>query len=562
MIDAKCLETGSLSYVPLIAPSTTEDRMKTLCNMADSFIYLVSRMGVTGATGTLNTELPALIKHVKELSGNVPVAVGFGISTREHFLSVTSIADGAVIGSQVITVLGDAPEGQAAQVVEAYCSQITQRKLACDASVTAAPPVPESSAPGSAVEGEAATTTTPTTDGSGRFGVFGGQYAPEALITCLDELDAGFQVALNDPTFWDEFRSYYPYMGRPSSLHLAERLTEHAGGANIWLKREDLNHTGSHKINNALGQILIARRLGKTEIIAETGAGQHGVATATVCAKFGMKCTIYMGAEDVRRQALNVFRIRLLGATVIPVESGSRTLRDAVNEAFRAWIVRLDTTHYIIGSAIGPHPFPTMVRTFQCVIGEETKTQLRDLGKSPDAVVACVGGGSNSVGMFYPFSKDFSVQLVGVEASGDGLDTVRHSATLSGGSVGVLHGVRTYVLQDQHGQISNTHSVSAGLDYPGVGPELANWKESNRATFISATDAQALQGFRLLSQLEGIIPALETSHAVWGAVETAKKLGPNKDLVLCLSGRGDKDVQTVADELPNLGPQIGWDLRF
>lgn len=548
------LTHDSLSYVPLIAPSTTEDRMKVLCNMADSFIYLVSRMGVTGATGTLNDGLPALIQRVKELSGNVPVAVGFGISTREHFLSVTSIADGAVIGSQVITVLNDAPAGQAARAVEDYCSQITQRKVppdppaALDTNAVAQP----------AVEGEAAATI----DGSGRFGVFGGQYAPEALTTCLAELEAGFEAVRDDPTFWEEYRSYYPYMGRPSSLHLAPRLSEYAGGANIWLKREDLNHTGSHKINNALGQILIARRLGKTEIIAETGAGQHGVATATVCAKFGMKCTIYMGAEDVRRQALNVFRIRLLGATVVPVESGSRTLRDAVNEAFRAWITRLDTTHYIIGSAIGPHPFPTMVRTFQSVIGQETKAQLRDLGKSPDAVVACVGGGSNAVGMFYPFSKDASVQLVGVEAAGDGLYTERHSATLSRGSVGVLHGVRTYVLQNQHGQISDTHSISAGLDYPGVGPELAHWKETNRATFVSATDAQALQGFQLLSQLEGIIPALETSHAVWGAVEAAKQLGPGKDLVLCLSGRGDKDVQTVIDELPTIGPQIGWKLRF
>ncbi|KAB8203512.1 tryptophan synthase beta subunit-like PLP-dependent enzyme [Aspergillus parasiticus] len=551
-----CTKMG-LSYVPLIAPSTTEERMKALCSMADSFIYLVSRMGVTGATGTLNTELPALIQRVKSLSGNVPVAVGFGISTREHFLSVTSIADGAVIGSQVINILADAPAGQAAQAVEDYCSKITQRKVTADASTDAIRGTTETKAIAPADEAEAA-----VTDGPGRFGIFGGQYAPEALTTCLAELETGFQAALDDPTFWEEYRSYYPYMGRPSSLHQATRLTEHVGGANIWLKREDLNHTGSHKINNALGQILIARRLGKTEIIAETGAGQHGVATATVCAKFGMKCTIYMGAEDVRRQALNVFRIRLLGATVIPVESGSRTLRDAVNEAFRAWIVRLDTTHYIIGSAIGPHPFPTMVRTFQSVIGDETKAQMQELGKSPDAVVACVGGGSNSVGMFYPFSKDLSVQLVGVEAAGDGLDTDRHSATLTGGSVGVLHGVRTYILQDEHGQISDTHSISAGLDYPGVGPELAHWKESKRATFLSATDAQAFEGFRLLSQLEGIIPALETSHAVWGAIQTAKKLGPGKDLVLCLSGRGDKDVQSVADGLPTIGPQIGWDLRF
>ncbi|KAE8380064.1 tryptophan synthase beta subunit-like PLP-dependent enzyme [Aspergillus bertholletiae] len=551
-----CTKTG-LSYVPLIAPSTTPERMKALCSMADSFIYLVSRMGVTGATGTLNTELPDLIQRVKGLSGNVPVAVGFGISTREHFLSVTSIADGAVIGSQVINVLADAPAGQAAQAVEDYCSKITQRKVTLDASAGATPKATETKTVAPAVDAEAA-----VAEGPGRFGIFGGQYAPEALTTCLAELEAGFQAALDDPTFWEEYRSYYPYMGRPSSLHQANRLTEHVGGANIWLKREDLNHTGSHKINNALGQILIARRLGKKEIIAETGAGQHGVATATVCAKFGMKCTIYMGAEDVRRQALNVFRIRLLGATVIPVESGSRTLRDAVNEAFRAWIVRLDTTHYIIGSAIGPHPFPTMVRTFQSVIGNETKAQMQELGKSPDAVVACVGGGSNSVGMFYPFSKDLSVQLVGVEAAGDGVDTDRHSATLTGGSVGVLHGVRTYILQDEHGQISDTHSISAGLDYPGVGPELAHWKESKRATFLSATDAQAFEGFRLLSQLEGIIPALETSHAVWGAIQTAKKLGPGKDIVLCLSGRGDKDVQSVADGLPTIGPQIGWDLRF
>jgi len=396
-----------------------------------------------------------------------------------------------------------------------------------------------------------------------RFGQFGGQYVPESLMDCLAELEAGFNQAMNDPEFWKEFRSYYPYMSRPSSLHLAERLTAHAGGANIYLKREDLNHTGSHKINNAIGQILIARRLGKTRIIAETGAGQHGVATATVCAKFGMKCVVYMGAEDVRRQALNVFRMKLLGARVVAVEAGSRTLRDAVNEALRAWVVDLDTTHYIIGSAIGPHPFPTIVRTFQSVIGDETKSQMQELtGRLPDAVIACVGGGSNAVGMFYPFSKDPSVRLVGVEAGGEGLDTDRHSATLSGGSIGVLHGVRTYVLQDAHGQISDTHSVSAGLDYPGVGPELSSWKDTNRATFIAATDSDAFQGFRVLSETEGIIPALETAHAIWGAIELAKKMKKDENIVICVSGRGDKDVQSVADELPRLGPGIGWDLRF
>ncbi|KAL5356725.1 tryptophan synthase beta subunit-like PLP-dependent enzyme [Aspergillus floccosus] len=543
-----CTRTG-LSYVPLIAPSTTEERMKFLCGMADSFIYLVSRMGVTGATGALNIELPDLIKKVKHLLGNVPVAVGFGISTREQFLNVTSMADGAVIGSKIITTLSDVPSSRSAEAVEEYCMKITARKVKQCAEPTFH--LNGGTTERASAEEEKAVSSA----GVGRFGSFGGQYVPEALTTCLAELEKGFNTAINDPEFWNEYRSYYDYMGRPSSLHLANRLTQHTGGANIWLKREDLNHTASHKINNALGQVLIARRLGKTEIIADTGSGQHGAATAAVCAKFGMKCTVYMGAEDVHRQTHNVFRIRLLGATVVPVETGSRTLRDAVNEAFRASIVNLDTTYYVIGSAIGPHPLPTIVRTFQSVIGNETRTQLQgEIDRLPDAVVACVGGGSNAAGMFAPFAGDRSVELVGVEAAGDGLDTPRHSAALSEGSVGVLHGVRTYVLQDQHGQISETHSVSSGLDYPGVGPELASWRDSGRATFIAATDAQAFQGFRLLSELEGIIPALETSHAVWAAVETARRLGPEKDLVLCLSGRGDKDVQTVAEELSQIGP--------
>ncbi|MCJ1472030.1 tryptophan synthetase [Lambiella insularis] len=583
---------GGLSYIPLIAPATSESRMKLLCKIADSFIYVVSRMGVTGATGTLNAALPELLERVHTYSNNVPAAVGFGVSTRDHFLSVSSIAEGVVIGSEIINRLASAPAGQGAKAVEQYCSEITGRKSGTHNGtngVTREVGMVETMAeakepngngvhvdeiigegqngagPGFAdqlealnMDGDADPAAIPS-----RFGEFGGQYVPESLMDCLAELEAGFNEAKDDPKFWEEYRSYYPYMGRPGQLHMAERLTEHAGGANIWLKREDLNHTGSHKINNALGQILLARRLGKTEIIAETGAGQHGVATATVCAKFGMKCTIYMGSEDVRRQALNVFRIKLLGAKVVAVEAGARTLRDAVNEALRAWVVDLSTTHYIIGSAIGPHPFPTIVRTFQSVIGNETKEQmLRLRGKLPDAVVACVGGGSNAVGMFYPFSKDPSVKLLGVEAGGDGLDTARHSATLTGGTKGVLHGVRTYVLQNKHGQISDTHSVSAGLDYPGVGPELSSWKDNERAKFVAATDAEAFQGFRLLSQLEGIIPALETAHAVWGALELAKTMKKEEDVVICLSGRGDKDVQSVADELPKLGPAIGWDLRF
>ncbi|KAF1991352.1 tryptophan synthase-like protein [Aulographum hederae CBS 113979] len=579
-----CLK-GGLSYVPLIAPATSESRMKLLCKIADSFIYVVSRMGVTGATGTLNTALPELLDRVHKWSGGVPAAVGFGVSTRDHFLSVGGIAEGVVIGSQIIITLAEAPAGQGAKKVEEYCSMISGRSFVQNGTTREVGIVETMDAakePGNvSVDGVVKDKDTP--DGPGladqidalnsngtadpsaipsRFGEFGGQYVPESLMDCLAELEAGFNQARNDPKFWEEYRSYYPYMGRPGQLHLAEGLTKHAGGANIWLKREDLNHTGSHKINNALGQILLARRLGKTEIIAETGAGQHGVATATVCAKFGMKCTIYMGGEDVRRQALNVFRIKLLGAQVIAVEAGSRTLRDAVNEALRAWVVKLETTHYIIGSAIGPHPFPTIVRTFQSVIGNETKEQmLAKRGKLPDAVVACVGGGSNAVGMFYPFANDPSVKLLGVEAGGDGLDTDRHSATLTGGSKGVLHGVRTYVLQDKHGQISDTHSVSAGLDYPGVGPELSSWKDTERAKFIAATDAEALMGFRLLSQLEGIIPALESSHAIFGALELAKTMGREEDVVICLSGRGDKDVQSVADELPKLGPRIGWDLR-
>ena len=586
---------GGLSYVPLIAPATSEERMKTLCKIADSFIYVVSRMGVTGATGVLSTGLPALLERVHKYSNGVPSALGFGVSTREHFVEVGKVSEGVVIGSQIITTLANAPPGQGAKKVEEYCAEVTGRRggkqevmngvadhEAAQTSQTngyhqendhgdSSPvqvdevikPGQNGIGPGLATQLEALNDpSAPSIAIPSRFGEFGGQYVPESLMDCLAELEQGFNSARDDPKFWSEYRSYYPYMGRPGHLHLADHLTAHAGGANIYLKREDLNHTGSHKINNALGQILLAKRLGKTRIIAETGAGQHGVATATVCAKFGMDCTIYMGAEDVRRQALNVFRIKLLGAKVVAVEAGARTLRDAVNESLRAWVVDLDTTHYIIGSAIGPHPFPTIVRTFQSVIGTETKEQMRELtGRLPDAVVACVGGGSNAVGMFYPFANDASVKLLGVEAGGDGLDTLRHSATLTGGSKGVLHGVRTYVLQNKHGQISDTHSVSAGLDYPGVGPELSSWKDTERAHFIAATDAQAFEGFKILSQTEGIIPALETAHAIWGAIELAKELGKGKTIVVCLSGRGDKDVQSVADELPKIGPEIGWDLR-
>lgn len=571
-----------MSYVPLIAPSTSPARMKLLCSIADSFIYVVSRMGVTGVTGSLDTGLPGLCARVHEYSGNTPIAVGFGVSTRSHFLSVGEVAEGVVIGSQFITILGETPAAQRFEAVKNYCAGIvgkdikgTKEQESVEKAKAAAPAqssptavitdadIPKEAGLIDQIEALNSTGEINPNAIPDRFGEFGGQYVPESLMDCLTELEASFVKANNDPKFWEEYRSYYPYIGRPGHLQFADRLTEHCGGAKIWLKREDLNHTGSHKINNALGQVLLARRLGKTEIIAETGAGQHGVATATVCAKFGLKCTVYMGSEDVRRQALNVFRMKLLGATVVAVDAGTCTLRDAVNEALRAWVTRLSTTHYIIGSAIGPHPFPTIVRTFQSVIGNETKEQLQKLrGKLPDVVVACVGGGSNSTGMFYPFSKDLSVKLLGVEAGGDGVDTLRHSATLTLGNIGVLHGVRTYVLQSIDGQISDTHSVSAGLDYPGVGPELSNWKQSERAKFVVATDAQAFEGFRNLSELEGIIPALESAHAIYAGMELAKTMGKDEDMVICLSGRGDKDVQSVAEELPRIGPQIGWDLRF
>jgi len=317
------------------------------------------------------------------------------------------------------------------------------------------------------------------------------------------------------------------------------------------MKREDLNHTGSHKINNTIGQALLAKRLGKTRIIAETGAGQHGVATATVCARFGLECVIYMGAEDARRQALNVFRIRMLGAKVIPVTAGSQTLKDAINEAMRDWVANLSTTHYLVGSAIGPHPFPSIVREYQRVIGREIKSQLQELrSKLPDAVVACVGGGSNAIGAFYDFIPEKNVRLLGVEAAGDGVDTARHSATLSCGKPGVFHGVRTYILQTEGGQITETHSISAGLDYPGVGPEHSYLKDTGRAEYITANDEEALRGFRMCTQMEGIIPALESSHAVWGAYQLAKTMSKDQDIVICLSGRGDKDVQEISEILP------------
>jgi len=385
----------------------------------------------------------------------------------------------------------------------------------------------------------------------GRFGKFGGQYVPETIMNALIELEDEFYKAINDENFIDEYKYYLrEYSGRPTPLYFARNLTERLGGAKIYLKREDLNHTGAHKINNVIGQILLAKRMGKRKVIAETGAGQHGVATATGAAMFDMECEIFMGEEDIKRQSLNVFRMKLLGAKVTPVRTGTGTLKDAVNEAIRHWVTNIDDTFYVMGSVVGPHPYPIMVRDFQRVIGDETREQILSKEKRlPDYIVACVGGGSNSMGIFYPFINDLSVKLIGVEAAGLGIDTDKHASTMAKGSIGVLHGMMTYLLQDDEGQIMPVYSISAGLDYPGVGPEHAYLRDIGRAQYVYATDEEALSAFMDLSQIEGIIPALESAHAVAYAMKLAPNLSKNDIIVVNLSGRGDKDVNTVANVL-------------
>ncbi|TWT55596.1 Tryptophan synthase beta chain [Thalassoglobus neptunius] len=385
-------------------------------------------------------------------------------------------------------------------------------------------------------------------DAEGRFGEFGRRFVPETLMEALDQLHEEYLRSKADPDFQSQLDHLLKtYVGRPSPLYFAERLTEHAGGAKIYFKREDLNHTGAHKINNTIGQALLTLRMGKKRVIAETGAGQHGVASATACARFGLDCVVYMGEEDIRRQKLNVFLMRNMGAEVRSVTSGSRTLRDAINEAMRDWMASVDTTHYILGSAVGPHPFPMIVRDFQSVIGSEARQQcLDETGQLPNEVIACVGGGSNAAGMFYPFVEDYDVSLTGVEAGGRGTQPGDHASPLTYGSKGVLHGSFSYVMQDEDGQTQDVHSISAGLDYPGVGPEHSYWKESGRVQYTVATDDEALEMFQLVAKLEGILPAVESSHAVAHAVKAAQKRSPDEIVVVCLSGRGDKDISEVA----------------
>jgi tryptophan synthase len=532
-------QAKGLSYIPLVSPTSTDDRIGYLAHNANSFIYCVSVTGITGTRSALPQDLSTFLERVRRQSHHVPLAVGFGISTPEHVQEVSQVADGVVVGSAIIHTL-DAHHDDT-PIVRAQALQSFIRELA-----SAIVPQKKNQLPSASTAPPAITSQPPTNERG--FGSFGGRYIPETLIDAHRELEEAYAKAIADPSFHEQLAYYRKeFIGGPTPLYYAENLSKKCGGARIWIKREDLAHTGAHKINNAVGQALLAKRLGKHRIIAETGAGQHGVATAAVCAHFNLDCTVYMGAVDCDRQRLNVFRMQVLGAKVVPVESGSKTLKDAINEAMRDWVTNVRTTHYLIGSAIGPHPFPTIVRDFQSVMGREAREQmLLKAGRLPDAVVACVGGGSNAIGMFYPFVHDKDVRLIGAEAGGDGK---RGSATLTFGSPGVLHGTRTYLLQDETGQISKTRSISAGLDYPGVGPEHAYLKDIGRAEYCAVNDEQAMEGFFELSKTEGIIPALEPSHAIYKAMQLAKELGPGKDVLINLSGRGDKDMITVAKQM-------------
>ena len=540
---ARACNKYGLSNIPLIAPTTTDQRIGHLAKTASTFIYCVSTTGVTGARSELPSDLDDFIKRVRSQTG-LPLAVGFGISNPQMVQSVAKIGDGVVVGSAILKAVqqaGDSREERVAAVkkIVSELSAGCKQDGGCDNQATSLGRIPDES-----LLDEVAALSI-----SKRFGKFGGQYIPETLSEAFREIEEWYGKIKDDPEFLAEIAVLRKdFVGGPTPLHKADRLTEMCGGATIWLKREDLAHTGAHKINNAIGQALLAKRIGKPRIIAETGAGQHGVATATICAKLGLDCTVYMGAVDCERQKLNVFRMNTLGAKVVPVHDGQATLKDAINEAMRDWVTNVRDTHYLIGSAVGPHPFPTIVRDFQSVMGKEMKAQmLEKAGKLPDVVIACVGGGSNAIGAFYPFVEDKTVELHGVEAAGHGIDKdEQHCATLTKGTPGVLQGAFTYVIQEKSGQTLNTHSVSAGLDYPGVGPEHAYLKDCGRAKYLAVTDKEALEGFKMMCEYEGIIPALETSHAIYYAIQLAKTLPKDKDIVINMSGRGDKDMPQVA----------------
>ena len=540
-LSTACNKYG-LSNVPLIAPTSSDDRIGLLAEQASSFIYCVSVAGVTGARDALPDDLEDFVARIRAKT-SLPIAVGFGISNPNMVKGVANISDGVVVGSAILRAMDKVGRGAKTEekanavrdIISTLCAGLEQSPNAKhQATLLGRTPVIKTNEDRHKVT---------------HFGKFGGQFIPETLSEAFREIEVEYEKIKNDPEFLAELMEYRrDFVGGPTPLHLAERLTELCGGAKIWLKREDLAHTGAHKINNAIGQALLAKRIGKPRIIAETGAGQHGVATSTICAKLGLDCTVYMGAVDCERQKLNVFRMNTLGAKVVAVQDGQRTLKDAINEAMRDWVTNVNDTHYLIGSAVGPHPFPTIVRDFQSVIGSEMKSQMQEkAGKLPDAVVACVGGGSNAIGSFYPFVEDKTVELYGVEAGGHGIDTDQgHCATLSKGTPGVLQGALTYVIQEESGQTLNTHSISAGLDYPGVGPEHAYLKDIGRAKYNAVTDEQALEGFKMMCEYEGIIPALETSHAIYYALQLAKTMGPDKDIVITMSGRGDKDMPQVA----------------
>jgi tryptophan synthase len=538
--------------------------MEDLCASSDSFVYVMSRMAVVGPWQQIGDGIIQLIGRVDCVTeGTVPAVIAFGISTRAQFWRIAKHAEGVAIGNPIIEALENAEPGTGAQKVKRLCLYIAAR-LEWHVEIPERPQLPNEASDAPVALDVLADQPAASAASTTRPAAFDDLSAPTYLKSCLSELETAFAAASADPDFWDEIRSHAINANRPTSLEVAERLTAHAGGARIWLKREDLSHTGSHKINNALGQIILARRLGKAAIIAETATGAHGIATATLCAIFNMRCSIFMGSRDFETQPGKVSRMRLLGATVIPVQGvsgrcdGSGTVRDALNVAFRIWVVEQETTHLVLGSVFGPDPFPTIVRSFQMVIGTETRAQFQAVngdGKLPDALVACVGGGSNATGMFYPFVQDLGVALVGVKAGRSG-PMAGNSAVLTRGLDGVLRGVNTHVLPGEVRYASRTYSVSAGLDYPGVGTELMSWKESGRATFTAANDTEALGAFCLLSRMEGIMPALETAHAIAGALRVAKDIGAGGDVVVCLSGRGDDDVQTVADILPTLGENV------